>query len=755
MAAPSRSPQLVRFGDFELDLSTRELRKNGSKQTLAPQPFQVLQLLIEHRGKLVTRETLVAHLWPSDTFVDYEQGLKKAIARLRENLGDSAENPQFVENLPRQGYRFIAELDFETDQGHVSKPFVLHPPVFDAEPETMTMKRKAFAVWYLVAAFVVISFCLAGTLYWRSLISRRRESSLEPKLTQLTANSYENPITSSAISPDGKYLAFTDRANKIRVRLLATGETQTIGEPELLDASSMEWVIAGWFPDSTRFLVNERPPDSVSPFPTRFRFSRSPQRDTAAITSTSSVWIASVLGKTVQKLRDDADAFSVSPDGSWIAFGTNAAELGDREIWLMDSRGLQGRKLYDASANTTIGGLHWSRDGRRVVYFQVGSSTGELVSRDLRDGAPVTLVQYSDWWGVTDFVLLGDGRIIYAHEGNFWELPSEAVMGKSLPKPRKLTHWSGDWIGEISATSDGKRLAFQQWTRQTTVSVAEIEAHGTHLSPARRFTLSEYVNAAETWMPDSRELIFRSLRNGHVLLFRQALDSDTEQPLVMGAEDVGGASVSPDGSWLFYLDCGPNMKPGCDVVTPLMRIPIQGGEPHQVLTSKTYGRPRCTVAPANLCVIAEQSADGKPLIFTSFDGVKGRIAEIARFETEPGRDEYNWTIAPDASAIAILKQWDSKIHIVSLKGQPQQTVTVEGPIDLAGLYWAADGKGWFTMNHDKRGATLQYVDLHGEVQPLLQLNGYSVAYGIPSPDGKHLAIVATAATDNVWLLDDF
>jgi hypothetical protein len=245
------------------------------------------------------------------------------------------------------------------------------------------------------------------------------------------------------------------------------------------------------------------------------------------------------------------------------------------------------------------------------------------------------------------------------------------------------------------------------------------------------------------------------VRNGHQKLFKQTLDSDIEQPLVMGAEEVGGAAISPDGSWLFYLDCGPRMTPGCDQITPLMRIPIHGGEPHEVLRSNTYGRPRCTVAPANLCVIAEQSEDGKPLVFTSFDAFKGRGAEIARFEIDAGAPDYNWAISPDASDIAILKPWDNKIHIVSLKGQPQRVIMVPRWTNLAGVYWGSDGEGWFTMSKDKVGVTLLYVDVQGEGHPLLQLNGYLSAYGIPSPNGQHLAIVATAATDNVWLLDNF
>ena len=101
----------MRFGEFELDLSTRELSTNGAKQTLAPQPFQVLELLIQHRGQLVTRDDLIHHLWPSDTFVDYEQGLKKAIKRLREALNDSADHPRFIETIPGQGYRFVGQVE--------------------------------------------------------------------------------------------------------------------------------------------------------------------------------------------------------------------------------------------------------------------------------------------------------------------------------------------------------------------------------------------------------------------------------------------------------------------------------------------------------------------------------------------------------------------------------------------------------------------------------------------------------------------
>src|SRR6201996_9824841 len=102
--------RLLRFGDFEADLRSGELRKAGVKLKFGGQPFQVLAILLEQPGEVVTREELQKRLWP-DTFVDVDHNLNTAINKIREVLGDSAESPRFVETLPRRGYRFIAELE--------------------------------------------------------------------------------------------------------------------------------------------------------------------------------------------------------------------------------------------------------------------------------------------------------------------------------------------------------------------------------------------------------------------------------------------------------------------------------------------------------------------------------------------------------------------------------------------------------------------------------------------------------------------
>src|SRR5260370_23914636 len=107
----------VRFGVFEVDLRSGELHKQGIKIKLHDQPFQVLAMLLEHPGELVTREQLHQKLWPADTFVDFDVGLNSAIKRLRDALRDSAEEPRYIEALPRRGYRFIAPLADRPEQG--------------------------------------------------------------------------------------------------------------------------------------------------------------------------------------------------------------------------------------------------------------------------------------------------------------------------------------------------------------------------------------------------------------------------------------------------------------------------------------------------------------------------------------------------------------------------------------------------------------------------------------------------------------
>src|SRR3989442_14101892 len=110
MSSPIRGG-IVRFGPFELDVRSGDLRMDGLRVGLQEQPLQILTVLLERPGELVTREELRQRLWPADTFVDFEHGLNAAVKRLRDSVGDSADTPRFVETVPRRGYRFVAPVE--------------------------------------------------------------------------------------------------------------------------------------------------------------------------------------------------------------------------------------------------------------------------------------------------------------------------------------------------------------------------------------------------------------------------------------------------------------------------------------------------------------------------------------------------------------------------------------------------------------------------------------------------------------------
>ena len=142
-----------RFGPFELDVDTRELRKRGIRVQLQEQPFRILQTLLEKPGEIVVREDLVSRLWPECTFVDFDRSLNAAIGRLRQALGDSAETPRFIETVARRGYRFIAVVSSSRNDLPSSEAPLELPR---NEPARSTPPRR----WSLAAIMCVASLGL-------------------------------------------------------------------------------------------------------------------------------------------------------------------------------------------------------------------------------------------------------------------------------------------------------------------------------------------------------------------------------------------------------------------------------------------------------------------------------------------------------------------------------------------------------------------------------------------------------------------
>jgi len=174
MTTPAEPQPYLRFGDFELDLHTRELRSNGKTLNLQEQPFQVLAILLERPGELVTRDELMKRLWPSDTFVDFDQSLNKAVNRLREVLGDSAEKPFLIGTIPRRGYRFLAPVN--TVDSHPlpreapkALPSVLHVvPAPEIRRKWFLLGLGRIVVTAVAVAATAGAGLLAGRVYWQS-----------------------------------------------------------------------------------------------------------------------------------------------------------------------------------------------------------------------------------------------------------------------------------------------------------------------------------------------------------------------------------------------------------------------------------------------------------------------------------------------------------------------------------------------------------------------------------------------------------
>ena len=177
MPMPEASPRkAVRFGAFEVDLVSGELRKNGTRIRLQEQPFRVLAMLLERPGEMVAREDLRSKLWPSDTFVDFDHGLNTAVNKLREALGDAAANPRFVQTVARRGYRFIAPVQVNGNPAApaaVDTPAPLHPEAAPPSPidlhpelEIPIPRRGLTRGLFILIQIMYLIFYLAALFRW-------------------------------------------------------------------------------------------------------------------------------------------------------------------------------------------------------------------------------------------------------------------------------------------------------------------------------------------------------------------------------------------------------------------------------------------------------------------------------------------------------------------------------------------------------------------------------------------------------------
>jgi serine/threonine protein kinase/Tol biopolymer transport system component len=570
----------------------------------------------------------------------------------------------------------------------------------------------------------------------------------EIKLHQLTTNSSENPVLGDAISPDGKYLVYTDLKG-MHIKVVETGETRAVPQPEALKDQNVEWGVGGgaWFPDGTRFLASSRAAE--------------PHWNDWSSENTN-MWVTSVLGGAPRKLRDHAMDGAVSPDGSLVSFDTNKGKFGEREIWVMGSNGEQARKFDEAKEGSGIENLGWSPDGKHFAYILNDNSGRTMLSRDVKGGPLTILFRPSEMKKMTDINFLRDGRVVYALQEsdaidsacNYWTMQLDLRTGKPIEQPRRLTNWGGFCAQGGSTTADGKRLAFVRASSQWTVYIADLLTGGTRIANPQHFGLDDSFNVPQDWTNDSKAVIFTSNRTGQFAIYKQSLNEDAPERISAGTGNFLDTPVTPDGKWVFGI---PSSKPDNpkDPVQ-IMRIPLAGGSPESVTTAlanPTTGIV-CARPPSDLCVLGEKSEDRKHLIFASIDPLRGRGPELARFDLDPNIEFIAFDVSPDGTQLAISGNPKGPIYILPLHGGKAQVIQARFN-DMQPFFWARDGKGFYIADRTKRGAVLSYMNLHGNAHILWEIPGSPWTYARPSPDGRHLAIATSSISNNLWMMENF
>jgi serine/threonine protein kinase/WD40 repeat protein len=598
---------------------------------------------------------------------------------------------------------------------------------------------------WMLTATAAIALLSAG-IFW--IAKSKPVVQRETQLRQLTTNSFESPVRTGVISPDGKYLAYTD-TKRLYLKLIKTGEVQAIPQPDVLASERMDWELGAWFPDSTRFIANSHPSATAA---------------SAEAQQEASSWIVSVLGRAPVKFRQKALVYSFSPDGSAIAFGANFGSLGPREIWLMGPNGENARKLYETDEKSSICCVNWSANGQRIAYVRIDEAGATFLSRDLKGGPVSAILTPPVTKAVRDFLWLPDGRFLYSMEEpgsflstscNFWTLRIDPNSGQPIAHPEQLTKWSESCMNTLSVTADGKSIVFLKWASHMTSYVAELTEGNSRIHNLRHFPLTEGSDGTVDWTADSSAVFFVSNRLGKYGIYKQALDAETAEPIL--TEGYGrNPRATPDGKSIVYLGIGDNGPPPARGPEPVMRVSVAGGPSEQLFVAKFDSIISCARPPSQLCTIAEGSEDKKQMTVTAFDPTKGRGSML--FQVPVGPDEIDWwsEISPDGTRIAVSQSSAGPIYIYSIHGQVLQSVNVKGWSKIQNFAWAPDGKGLFVAVAVRGGKDLLHVDLQGNSQVLWEnLGGSEETSAVASPDGRHVAFNGWTTAGNLWMMENF
>ena len=637
---------------------------------------------------------------------------------------------------PQERYASVSALADDLRRYLSHEPITARPDTIAYRASKFMRRRRRSVTAVLLAVLTLIG---ATILTW--WLSRGPESPPQLKQARLTANPPDVPVLNATISPDGKYLGYGDRQG-IHLQLVDTGEALSVPPLSGIEPAKANWVFGGWYPDSTGFIASV----AISGGPV-------------------SLWSVPTRGGTPQKIAEIEDmvgAERISPDGSHIAYEKGRSALGAHEIWLMGSHGESPHRILTAENGYPFGPIAWSPAGKRIAY-SIPLPRGELLiqSCDLSGANQTTILQDNALFA---FAWVTPERFIYsrstqrggARAGDLWDI-SVDEHGVPHGKSRRLTDWSGYSIHNLSATADGKRLAFMRSTHHASVQVGDLAGNGNRLVNSRRLMVDDNINIPLSWTPDSRQVIFSSQRAATRQIYMQALGTGSIPYPITSTPGTNFymARLSPDGAWLVIE--GEPVGPGN---MALYRVPISGSILQLLFPVDGLTQYWCTNKTANFCVLGRPDPGKNELAISSFDPLSGDQKDLLRIPLEPGTDarvglDYAWQISPDGAWIAIAKRHGKVIRLMPLGTDQARIITLNGYSDLIDLNWASDSRSLFVSSLEPAGPTLLHVDLDGNAEPIWRQPQTTSFWGFSSPDARHLAISSESRETSIWMISNF
>jgi eukaryotic-like serine/threonine-protein kinase len=537
---------------------------------------------------------------------------------------------------------------------------------------------------------------------------------------RLTANTPELAVQAAALSPDGKFIAYADPLG-IHVRAFANGETRSL-------AGTEGYLLLRWTSDGSGLVARVQ--------------------DTGGTVNTV---VVSAEGGTPTP-ASPAQQSVLSPDGKQIAvISENPPSLS-----VQDATGANKSELWKGAAESSLNQFQWSPNGTQIAVLSTKDDEASIELFDVATGKKQILSTGNKKLSFGSVVWPQPNRLILSidedlginqNDSNLWEAKLDGNGVLIAGGLRQLTFWTDCPVRTGSLATDGKRLLFIRSFHQRDVYVAPLEAGGAHMGTPRRLTLDLGDDYPSGWTADSKTVILTSGRNGPQGIFRQGLDEQTAHPLVTMPGDQLLARNGYKDSLLFL-----NYDPAKDEHSQLMRVSARGGTAELVPNAARVGyNYRCSAAGP--CLIAQKQQNGQFAI-SELDIEKGKGREIYR-DTHVD----HLFLSPDGKWIADTAGSGAGTKIVLRSfatGKVEREIPIRGVTKLVSFDYASDGKGFFVGDQTLTEDRELFVDELGNSSLLWSQPGTaSGIWGVPSPDGKYLALVLTPDDANVYVVDEF